>query len=143
MSLLDELFEEHRVLARESRLVVWAVQHLSEKEARPALSRFRQMVLRHVEREHNELVPQLAACGPEGRKLAERFNAALETVTQQILEFLNNYEATAAPNRALIIRDLAQVTKALTRRIELEERRFFPLCRVYLALPVRDDGKPR
>ncbi len=145
MSLVDRFWDEHRVLVREAMRLT--LLFLEEEPAgrsggadgprlRAQLRSFRERLVRHVTAEERLLLPAVRARGAEGRRLAEHYRVCLASSAEQIAALLDGAEkALAGGQRELARRRWEEAVRSLARRIELEERRYFPVFRVYLVLP--------
>lgn len=145
VSLVDRFWYEHRVLVREAMRLTLAF--LEGEQAGTAgaadgrslhaqLRRFRQRFVRHATAEELLLLPAVRARGAEGRRLAEHYRVCLAASAEQIAALLDGAEmALAGGHGESARRRWEEAVRCLARRIELEERRYFPVFRVYLVLP--------
>lgn len=145
MSLVDRFWEEHRALVWEAlRLTLTFLEGEQARTAGTAdgrsllggLRRFRERLFKHVTAEENVLLPAVRARGADGRRLAEHYRVCLGASAEQVAALLDAAEEALTGGQHELARHRWQeALRCLSRRIELEERRYFPVFRVYLVLP--------
>lgn len=148
MSLVDRFWAEHRLLVREAMRLTMAF--LEAERTLPSgagdrphllvrLKPFRKHLADHVDAEERWLLPAVRARGTEGRRLADHYRVCLGASAQQIMSLLDDAAGALETDQPdLGRRWWDEAMRCLARRIELEERRYFPIFRVYLVLPPGD-----
>lgn len=144
MFVVDRFWDEHRILIREAMhlTLVFAGEPgdtagtADGRNLLEALRRFRERFVSHVTAEERLLLSALRERGAEGRRVAKEYGASLGASAGQVIALLGDAEeALTGGQRRLARRCWEEAVHCLTRRIELEERRYFPVFRVYLVLP--------
>ena len=122
---INSLREEHTVIKESLKKI--SSMDLSSKEARVRLADIRELFVKHLQKEDNELYPRLKELSLSDEHLMsilQYMEDEIKLITQFVLIFFDKYSKKTNP--VGFDREFSLICSTLIKRIEKEEEVFFP-----------------
>jgi iron-sulfur cluster repair protein YtfE (RIC family) len=122
---INSLREEHTAI-KESLNKIGSMD-LSSKEARVRLADIREVFVKHLQKEDEEMYPklkELALSDEQLKSILQYMEEEIKLITQFVLIFFDKYSKKT--KQAGFDREFSLICSTLIKRIEKEEELFFP-----------------